>query len=161
MKKLFAIICIIAALTTGCAGMQTAPTDQLTFSQVYEMPGHSSAQIYDGVRIWISENFRSGKAVVDLADKENGIIIGNGASHYPCNGTDCIDLEGGTVGYTMRVDVKDEKFRLTFSNLETVLTTGNHPMWMQGQIDNVKPILLSHGEKIKASIATDNKKSEW
>ncbi|MDP1586302.1 MAG: DUF4468 domain-containing protein, partial [Prosthecobacter sp.] len=87
---------IIAMLMMGCAGMQEAPKEQLTFSQVYELPGHTSTQIYDGIRIWISENFRSGKAVTDLADKERGIIIGNGRSHYPCNGTDCIDLEGGT-----------------------------------------------------------------
>lgn len=161
MKKLFTTICAIAALITGCAGMQEAPKEQLTFSQVYELPGHTSAQIYDGVRIWISENFRSGKSVIDHADKESGIIIGNASMNYPCNGLDCVGREGHMAHYTMRSDIKDGKMKLTFSNLEVSSQAGRYPVWMQGQLDAIKPILLSHGEKIKESITADTQKSEW
>lgn len=152
---------IITLLLPGCASMQAAPIDQLTFSQVYEIPGHTSAQIYDGVRIWISENFRSGKSVIDHADKESGIIIGNASMNYPCNGLDCVGREGHMAHYTMRADIKDGKMKLTFSNLETSSQSGRYPVWMQGQLDAIKPVLLTQSGMLIKSITAQSDTSDW
>lgn len=159
--KYLAVLLVSLSLF-GCASMEAVQEDQLTFSQVYEVPGYSKGQLFDGVKVWISENFRSGKSVIDHVDKEAGLIIGNGAMNYPCSGLDCVGYEGHLIYYTMRVDVKDEKFRLTFTNLESFSPmVGRNPLWAQGQFDDVKPVLLGYGEKIKSSLGNAAKAADW
>ncbi|MBN1404781.1 MAG: DUF4468 domain-containing protein [Opitutales bacterium] len=45
---------------------------------VIELDGMTRNEIFDGVELWIAENFTSSKAVIDLKNKEQGVIIGNG-----------------------------------------------------------------------------------
>lgn len=75
------------------------------------------------------------------------------------------------VPFQMKVDSKDNKFRVTFSNIRiaapaTVTTYGAFPasereVWQQSDYDLIKPILLNFGNDIKTSLAKNTKADNW
>lgn len=170
LRSLLVTVLIVFALA-GCAGMQPVKEEDRTFATVVETPGHSRDQIYNSVKIWIAENFRSAKSVIELDSKEEGIIIGNGIINYPCSGMDCMAKHDWKVPFTMRVDMKDEKFRLSFSNIKLSWPASynsgisspayNGPVNSQGDMDAIKPVLLKFGDEIKASIGSSKNSSDW
>ena len=156
MKKTYFIFLFLLGLfLMACAGMATVKEEDKTFSKVYNTPGFSKEQLYEGGKIWIANTFKSAKAVIEYDNKENGTIIGNGYIKYPCNGLDCIAKGNWKIGFTMKYEAKDERFRLTFESLtlswpSSVDSLGYHPayegtMWQQGDYDLAKPILLDLG----------------
>ena len=167
------VLVLVVALLAGCAGMIPAPVkeEDKTFSQVFESPGHSKDFLYEKVRIWMAQNFKSSKEVIEYENKLEGSIIGNGITTYPCSGLECMIKIGWMVPFTMRVDVKDDKFRLTYSNLRVSWpassdslgfhAAGGGSMTQQGEYDAIKPILLSMGESIKSSVVTEVKTGKW
>ncbi len=154
-------------LLTSCAGLEPVPDSERTFEGVFEAPGFTKDQIFTATRIWIAENFRSAKAVVEYENKEEGTLIGNGVISYPCNGIDCIAKGNWKVPFTMRVDMKDQKFRLTFSNLRLTWPPSSNypaadgPMVQRGQLEAVRPKLLAFGPAILDSISSNRKASDF
>lgn len=152
---------------SGCAGLAQVDQSQLAFDRVVEVPGASKDKIYDGTRIWIAENFRSAKAVLEYENKESGTLIGNGNIKYPCQGMDCIAKSDWSTHFTMRVDTKDGKFKVAFSNLRISWTAssrmgaGDRAVAMQGELDDIKPALLAYGDQIAESINKGAVKSNW
>ncbi len=109
MKKLLlAIMCVIAPVVVTAAEV----------SNVYEVPGKTQAQIFNGAKEWIALNFKSANDVIQSADKDTGTIIAKGNTTYQCNGVgDCLlNLADSTLEFTLKIDTKDEKARLTFSH---------------------------------------------
>jgi len=148
----------------------TAVEDR-TIEQVFEAPGYSKEQIFSSTKIWIAENFRSSKSVLEYENKDSGTIIGNGIIPYPCSGLGCMVQGDWKVPFTMRVDIKDQKFRLTFTNLRLswpadnskygVRTAYDGPIGRQGAFDAISPVLLKFGDDIIASFGKDTIKSDW
>lgn len=171
MKKLLSAF-VVCGLLFGCVGMEPIPAGDRTFEIIFEMPGYSKEQIFNGAKIWIAENFRSAKAVLEYENKEEGTIIGNGNTAYPCGGIECIAKYNWKLHFTMRVDIKEQKFRLTFINLEKSWppswdrTFGAQPGYqgpiiMQGEMERIKPVLLRFGDDIFASLQKGTVKKDW
>ncbi len=159
-------------LFIGCAGMQQITESERTFEDIIQIPGYQKGEIYDSIKIWISENFKSSKAVIEYDNKETGTIIGNGAIKYPCKGIECVAKNDWQVLFTMRVDIKDEKIRLTFSNLKITwppsynstfgVQSGHEgPVYTKSDLDSIKPVLLKFGDEIRAHIEKDTTNSDW
>jgi hypothetical protein len=166
------ILGMIFLFLTGCAGIQPVTDADRTFEKVFEAPGYSKEQIFNGTKIWIAENFKSAKAVLEYENKDSGTIIGNGIIPYPCSGLECVAKGDWKVPFTMRVDIKDQKFRLTFSNLHLSWppsydrTFGaqrgyDGPISIQSDLDAVRPELLKFGNQILASFGKEKSKSDW
>jgi len=166
------IFSMIFLSLVGCAGLQPVADVDRTFQRVVQAPGYSEEQIFNGTKIWIAENFNSAKAVLEYENKNGGTIIGNGIIPYPCRGIDCLAKSNWKVPFTMRVDIKDQKFRLTFSNLHlswppsynTVVGAQpghNGPIATQGDFDAVKPVLLKFGDQLLTSFRKDKGKADW
>ena len=151
--------------------MATVKEEDKTFSKVYNAPGFSKEQLYEAGKIWVANNFKSAKAVVEYDNKENGTIIGKGNINYPCEGISCIAKNDWRIGFTMKYEAKDERFRLTFESLSLswpprVDSLGYHPayegpLFQQGDYDAVKPILLNFGEEIMASLSKLKQTDNW
>jgi hypothetical protein len=82
--------------------------------------------LFDQTILWMAESFRSSKEVIELKDKELGTIIGNGslemnigASFLPVN---------TPVTFKLRIDIKDNKYRMTFSNVKMVFDNYAKPI---------------------------------
>lgn len=167
-----ALLVIVAAVLSGCAGMQPVAEADRTIEGVFEAPGASKDQVFSATKIWIAENFRSAKAVIEYENKEEGTLIGNGVIPYPCSGLDCIAKNDWTIPFTMRVDMKDQKFKLTFSNIRlswppsynaTFGAQSGHdgPISTQGDMDAVKPKLLAFGPQLTAAIQKNRGSKDW
>lgn len=87
----------------------------LTYTQIIKAPDKTKEQLYILLNYWYSATFNSGKAVIQLNDKDAGVIIGKGfieeiASHI-----------GGMNQYTVhlepiiKTDIKDNKIRITYT----------------------------------------------
>jgi len=161
------ILVMIFVFLTGCAGLQPIVDADRTFERIVEAPGYSKEQIFNGTKIWIAENFKSAKAVLEYENKDTGIIIGNGSISFPCSGLNCIATADWKAPFTMRIDIKDQKFRLTFSNL--YLSWPPHGAWPgydgpirnQRELDAIRPELLKFGDQILASFGKEKGKSDW
>jgi len=161
----------VALVMGGCASMQPVAESDKTFERVVEAPGNSKEQIYTSIKIWIAENFKSAKSVIELDSKEDGLIIGNGIIQYPCSGMDCLAKGDWKVPFTMRVDMKDTKFKISFSNIKlswpASYSSGisspayNGSVNSQGDMDVIKPALLKFGDEILISINSSKSKSDW
>ena len=146
----------------GCAGMeQVAPQDS-TFEITIDMVGASKDKIHDVAKIWIAENFKSARAVIDLDDKAAGILIGNGRIAYPCSGFECFGKGNWSIGFKMRLDARNERFRLQFSSLTLIIPPPNaseRPIALRGDLDAARGSLLAFGPQIRAAILRERSDS--
>ena len=166
------IIFLLTVMLAGCAGMQPVADADRTFDGVFDAPGYSKDQIFTATKIWIAENFRSAKSVIEYENKEDGTLIGNGMIPYPCSGLECVAKSRWSVPFTMRVDMKDQKFKLTFANIRltwppsydrTFGAQSGHdaPISNQGTMDEIKPKLLNFGDELATSIRKNSASKNW
>jgi hypothetical protein len=166
MKKLIVLLGALL-VCSGCAGMERVKEEDKSFSQVYEVPGKTKDVIYEKTKIWIAQNFKSAKSVLEYENKVDGTIIGNGIVQYPCEGLACVGQSDWMMPFTMKVDVKEDKFRLTFSNLRIAWpaktdtlgfhSASDHEMWQQGDYEKAKRVLFQFGDEIKLNMAKEAK----
>lgn len=104
---------------SGCATAPQQPVEPVKFEKVYQMEGLNQSQVYDGARQWFATAFRSANAVIQYEDKATGSIIGKGNTQYRCSGfADCMTVTSGDrVDFTVRVDTKDGRMRVSYDNL--------------------------------------------
>ena len=87
----------------------------LTYTQIVEAPNKTKEQLYILLNYWYSATFNSGKAVIQLNDKDAGVIIGKGFIEGIASHT------GGVNQYTVhlepiiKTDIKDNKIRITYT----------------------------------------------
>lgn len=119
MKKTLLTTFLTAVVLTGCATTPQLPQEPVKLEHIYTIEKLSQEQIYNGARQWFSTAFVSSKAVIDYEDKAAGTIIGKASTQYTCAGiSEC--LTGTTndrLEFTIRVDTKDQKVRVTYSDL--------------------------------------------
>lgn len=109
MKKqvlIVMVVLVLIVLTTGCVTMATAKT----FSEVVEVEGKSSNEIYIAANQWAVETFKSAKSVIQFSDKESGVVSGR----YATSGM--IGLAPATIYSVINIEVKDGRYRLTISD---------------------------------------------
>lgn len=171
-NKVFVAAMVFLISILGCAGMQLITEADRTFERIIHVPGHNKDNIYDSTRIWIAENFKSAKAVIEYENKEMGTIIGNGSIKYPCSGIEHIAKSEWKFLFTMRVDIKNEKIRLTFSNLKLTWPPSYNstfgaqpgyegPIGTVGDLDTIKPVLLKYGDRIRSHMEKGAARSDW
>ena len=161
-----AILAFVGIFVSGCAGLEgleEAPESERTFERIVEVPGASKDRIFESTKVWIAQNFTSAKAVLEYENKTEGRIVGNGVINYPCSdGMECLGKGDWKVKFTMQVDIKEQKFKLTFSNLVLsapptytttfVLSGFERPVWQKGDLNSIKPALLKFGDRLATSI---------
>lgn len=169
MRTIILKVFAISAFTlAGCAGMQEITEEQRTITTVSDVPGLGRERIFAGTKIWIAENFRSAKAVLEYENKEDGTIIGNASIPYPCDGMSCLARGDWSVPFTIKVEMKDAKIRTTFSNIRVTyppgqgLPAGNFPLKHQGDYETIKPALEAlSGALVVALKKTSERPKDW
>jgi hypothetical protein len=92
---------------------QQSATRQVTHEFTKELPNHPKTEVYDRVIKWIANSSKSERAVPEYQDKEAGSIVSNGNTEIKPEGT-WVKMP---MGFTMSVDVRNEKMRVRFTNL--------------------------------------------
>lgn len=120
MKKLLIYGAVMSSLY-GCAvspELQHSPQPLSQVIQVVEINGQSKDKLFDASKIWVAKAFKSSNNVVQYADKESGSIIGKGNIQFPCEGfIDCGAFGSDRVNFTIKIDTKDNRARLSFLDI--------------------------------------------
>lgn len=98
-----------------------------------ELPGVSSSDIYLRSKLWFVENFKNAGAVIQMDDENRGIIIGKGNTKIQSKGRMGSTFEN-RMDFTLKVEVKDQKYRITVSDI------GYHDTNVIGQINSLESI---------------------
>jgi len=171
MKKILFAVGAALCLVTAIGVAKDLTEEEMKTEKVYDVPGFKRDQIFTSSRMWIAENFRSAKAVIEYENKDEGTIIGNGNIKYPCKNIECLAKADWRVSFTMRVDTKDDKFRLTFTNvhltwpaqyLNGVATpAADLPVKRASDMDKIRPKLLELGDSIQAAVTKGAASNDW
>lgn len=171
-KRMAAALLAAATMSGGMAAAADLTEEQRTIAQVFDAPGANKAAVYTAGRQWIAENFRSAKAVIEYESQADGTIIGKGFIPYPCaSGWECLGKPDWTVPFTLRFEAKDERFRLTFSDLRiqwpakfangVTQPAFDGPVRKQKDMDKIRPQLLLMGKGIQASMTASASSDNW
>ena len=138
MKRRAAIVALVVLSAPGLA--QDAFVVEVI--RDFEMPRD---RLFDTALLRLAESSRSSKSVIDLKDKELGTIIGNGTS--------TLGIAWGVnvpMSFKLKIDVKDNKYRLTFSQVQLNFDYGLKPI-EQSNRASVEPKARQQFEEVAAS----------
>jgi hypothetical protein len=75
--------------------------------------------------LWIAESFKSAREVIELKDRELGVVVGNGAVDMNIGPASFLPVNM-PVDFKIRIDMKDNRYRMTFSQVKLIVN--NRPM---------------------------------
>ncbi len=89
----------------------------LSWQRVVEVPG-SPDDLYTRARLWFAESFVDSDSVLEIEDKGERLLLGKGRVQF-ANTAVLLGSGGldGFVRFTIRVETKDQRYRVTISNL--------------------------------------------
>lgn len=90
-------------------------SERLTFSKVIPVENVDSKSIFVALKEWFGMNFVSAKSVIEVEDKEAGLIIGNSQVPYSKGGLS-YSAYSANLKYTLKIQIKDNRFKITVSN---------------------------------------------
>lgn len=92
--------------------------DNVIFYEVIDstLKGVSKEQLYMRAKTWVIRTFNYPRAVTEMDDRENGIIMGKGAFDYVTPMVQ-MSIQRGTIKFTFRITVKDNKYRIQVFDL--------------------------------------------
>lgn len=119
----------------GC-GQPVVPSSQLTYVEVIEHK-ESASNSFEVSKMWLANTFNDSKSVIEYSSKENGTIIGKGFIKNVSYGT----LVQMDTRFTLKIEVKDNKTRLTFQDMVQYPSVANQQpfgMWNTESLENFK-----------------------
>lgn len=78
---------------------------QVVFSKVVHVEGKDKAQLYSMARLLITEMFKSAKDVIQLEDKDGGVIVAKGWS-------EANEDHNCQIWYTLRIQCRDGRYKI-------------------------------------------------
>jgi hypothetical protein len=117
----------------------------IVFTELVENKSLNKAGIYKNVKIWFAESFNSSKDVLQMDDKDLGIILGKGLGTFDIN-------LGGTqtpvgVKWTIKVEIKDNKCKMTVYDIQTSIGEGGQYIGIEYGYDSYQHKDLPDGFK--------------
>ncbi|MGM0429758.1 MAG: DUF4468 domain-containing protein [Pseudomonadota bacterium] len=100
-------------LLSGCAATGSN-TPLVEYQEVMEFDSEiDKSTLFNRTRLWLAESFVDSKEVIELEDKEAGLLVGNGGMEYT------YPLVPAMPGrFSLRIDIKDGKLRTTYNNFK-------------------------------------------
>ena len=72
-------------------------------------------QIYSVIIEWIGTNYQSAKNVIEIQDKDKGLIILNALFDFKCSGLSSMHYSG-VINYKMKIQIRDGRFKVSMWN---------------------------------------------
>lgn len=101
----------------------------VSFTKVIEVPGVSKDELYARALSYFTYNYKSGDDVIQVKDKEQGIVVGKGLYGKVFIGGALLVSSSYDVTHILRIDVKDNKARaiLSIQEYKVKVSGGNTP----------------------------------
>jgi len=129
MKKVM-FLAVMAMLSISLISAQ----DNLSFNKVIQVDSTKKDIIYTGIKQWLSMNFVSSKKVIDLDDKDAGLIIVNALTDYNYGKLSYLAYNG-YLKYTIKIQIKDNRYKVDVTNF-THEVNDSPAYWNLGLITN-------------------------
>ena len=94
--------------------MKLDKNQSLTYQEVVEAPGKTKEQLYVAMNYWATATFKD-KQAITLNDKDAGCIIISSTIKDIVNHTGTINSYSVSITPIIRIDIKDEKIRVTYT----------------------------------------------
>ncbi len=117
MEALLAAVAY-AQQPTPTTPIPTPTPGPLHFQEVVTVEGASRDQLYNAALAWFPEAFKSGKAVLQVQNKEAGQLIGTAAETYTSPFLTASSCINGSLRYRVTIEVKDGRYRYTIDGFE-------------------------------------------
>ncbi len=116
MKKLFIIIFLLSSYIGMTQSLPISEkTGEVSIFKILELPELSKEQIYSNTKRWIAINFKDSQEVIQLDNKEDGLII--------CKAVFTVSISsfgqkpGGHVYYDLIFQIRDNRMRVEVTNV--------------------------------------------
>ena len=124
MKTLFTILIFSVFFINAQAQKFQIPVNQdslIYYSGVVKLDTSISSKVLYGLaKAWFADTFNSAKSVIESDDELNGVIIGKGYTQITVAANLSLSgLIGQNCYFTVKVEVKDNRFRYSFYNFYT------------------------------------------
>jgi hypothetical protein len=153
MNKLILILpCLLFLIQCAGTGVQATPEEKI-IQKVYDVSLVKDV-IFSRSMEFVAKKFKSAKDIIQLSDKENGNII--------CKGTVDIDKGMGLIcpyEFTMSIEVKDNRYRLTFDNYIFYFQGQANEVNNKELVEAIKTKLYGIADELNKFVQTDN--SNW
>ena len=141
MKKTILLLLLFVPFFTAQQGFsQDLPinekTGKVSFENIVEVDGMSKIDLYLLAEEWFSKTFNSENSVIQMQDKEEGMIIGEGNitayGHFR-------NVESGVWKFTVSFTAKEGRFRYVISDIYHETSVTSTIKGAGGDIKNEKP----------------------
>jgi hypothetical protein len=121
-----AILIAYLSFTTLTAKSQDVSQDSLTYkvidnkaelSSVIQIPNTPKDLLFEKAKEWIYKTYKSGDAVIDIADAETSKIIAQGISNTLAYKNTFVKMDGGRFKYSFTIYAKDNKVKLVIDDI--------------------------------------------
>jgi hypothetical protein len=85
----------------------------ITYQKVISSSPNNKEKIFNSVISWISVRYNNSNDVIKLSDKVHGEIVGTASTRLTTSGLFGVTYD---VRYTIKVNIKDDKYRLQITN---------------------------------------------
>lgn len=156
--KITMITSIVILFLSGC-GQPVVPSEQLKYIEVIEHKENSS-NAFELSKMWLAITFNDSKSVVEYTNPEKGIIIGKGVLKNVDYGT-MVTMD---TRFTLKIEVKDNKSRLTFQDMVQFPTSSTVPpfnMWNFDSLEKFKSRAKNLVYDYNRYINSNNKVNNW
>lgn len=112
------VVWFVVLSLAACADMKLAENPNQPIEVVLNATGKTQGQLFSAAKSWVAETRIARMEMAD-ADKDSSRIIVRGNGDRPCESTlDCLNYKDDKIGFTLRIDTKDGKIKMTFTNLK-------------------------------------------
>lgn len=136
-----------------------AVAQERTHEQIMEATGLTKEEIFRGTKAWVASTFT--RPVIDYEHAGEGVVITSAVMKYPCSGLTCLAKGEWKVPFTLRVDMKEGRLRMTFTNVGLMFPGYHGAMAVQGDWENTKAKFESLGPELVKAIAEHKAKANW
>jgi len=107
MKKSFLVLTIlIISISASCQ-------EGIAFEKVIQAEGMNKDELFIKLNEWFASNYKSANDVLQMVDKDAGVIVGKGSMNYFHKKKSSYN---GNLNYTIKTYVKDNRYKVLLSD---------------------------------------------
>ncbi|WLD25127.1 DUF4468 domain-containing protein [Flavobacterium dauae] len=121
MKKLLLLFSLMAITTVNAqkSYYKAVPKQLIAENNIFEVSGRNASELYKLTRSWMTVQYTNPQKVIMFDDENRSIIV----KHFFDIDTKVSNPNKVKVNYNLQFDFKDEKVRITFTNIEDTRNT--------------------------------------
>lgn len=123
MKFLITMLLLMASVPSLGQTTHTLPIvdGKITFSEVVHVEGAGKDELYSRARLWIADAFRSSNDVLQLDDRDGGMLLAKGMLKQETGGNNAISSGPSVVKtwmFTVKIQLRDGRYKVDVYDID-------------------------------------------